>query len=292
MKRLIRFLSLTLTLVGVAVGQSGLTLSGTVQEKGTGKPLEGARIAVVGGRANSEITDSNGTFILKFPSDIHSGDPVRLHVEKQGYAPFTTTVAVSPSLPTPIFLERIKVNSRNQIPIPANPDTTKPSVEQQGNCNSVQYGGTDNISAPCSQIIIGVKTDPHFNWKYKQLEGTPDSDGHPGVTIAVAVEDTMDRPAFLATCDRPCRTQGGTVSGISQAYPLSPTKPEDANKTGVKITTPPSITPDLAVCWEIRSLDKNPIQITTVMRIPPNQIPPNMPDSFAPTKFWNGTSCF
>jgi hypothetical protein len=125
MKPLIGFLSLTLMLGAVAGGQTRLTLSGTVLEKGTGRPLEGARVAVIGGAANTEITDSNGIFILKFPSDVHSGDPVHLHIEKQGYASFTTTVAVSPSLPTPIFLEGIKNTPKSHAVIPKNPDTSK-----------------------------------------------------------------------------------------------------------------------------------------------------------------------
>ena len=77
--------------------QAGLTVSGTVSERGTGKPLEGARIAVVGAKANSEITDSNGAFVLKFPTEVRVGDLVRVHIEMEGYVPYTDTIAVVPS---------------------------------------------------------------------------------------------------------------------------------------------------------------------------------------------------
>ena len=61
------------------------------------KPLEGARIAVVGAKANSEITDSNGAFVLKFPTEVRVGDLVRVHIEMEGYVPYTDTIAVVPS---------------------------------------------------------------------------------------------------------------------------------------------------------------------------------------------------
>ena len=104
--------------------QSGPTLSGTVSEKGTGRPLEGAKVVVVGGKANSESTDTNGAFILKFPAEVRVGDLIRIHIELEGYIPYTDTVAVAPAQPHSVSLERIKTNSK----IVTKPDATRRPV--------------------------------------------------------------------------------------------------------------------------------------------------------------------
>jgi hypothetical protein len=92
--------------------QSGPTLSGTVSEKGTGRPLEGAKVAVVGGKANSESTDSKGGFVLRFPAEVRVGDLLRIHIELDGYIPYTDTLAVVPAQPHSISLERVKNTSK------------------------------------------------------------------------------------------------------------------------------------------------------------------------------------
>jgi membrane protein DedA with SNARE-associated domain len=67
MKRQISmFLSSILFLLSPARGQTGLTMTGVVIEKGTGNPVESATVSVVGGKVNQDTTDSEGKFSLTF----------------------------------------------------------------------------------------------------------------------------------------------------------------------------------------------------------------------------------
>jgi hypothetical protein len=102
--------------------QSGPTLSGTVSEKGTGRPLLGAKVVVVGGKANPESTDSKGGFVLRFPAEVRVGDLIRIHIELDGCNPYTDTLAVAPAQPHSISLECIKNTSKT---------VTKPDAVRQ-----------------------------------------------------------------------------------------------------------------------------------------------------------------
>ena len=127
MTQQIKLLSLAILLVAsTAAAQSELTVSGVVSEQGSGKPLEGAKVTVVGGKVNDAVTDSNGTFILTFPNDVKLGTTVRIHVEKPGYIPFTTTTAVSSAIPVRVDLERVKgISNKPSVALP------KPEITEQ-----------------------------------------------------------------------------------------------------------------------------------------------------------------
>ena len=86
MNRRTALLLTLLALSSVALAQSQPTLSGFVLDKGSGEPLEGAEVTVVGGKSNDAVTDSDGTFILTFPSDVKPGTSIRVHIESP--APF------------------------------------------------------------------------------------------------------------------------------------------------------------------------------------------------------------
>jgi Carboxypeptidase regulatory-like domain len=106
------FLSAILFLPFPASAQIGLTISGVVIENGTGNPIEGAKVSIVGGQVNQVVTDSAGKFSLKFPDDAKSGTVVRIRVVKDGYKPYTNDIAVSSELAVPISLKRLlKANS-------------------------------------------------------------------------------------------------------------------------------------------------------------------------------------
>jgi hypothetical protein len=80
--------------------------------------LEGASVTVVGGKANSAVTDSEGNFVLMFLSDVKAGEIVHVHVEKPGYKPYTKISAISPVIPLIIYLEPIKGATKSK-PTPA-----------------------------------------------------------------------------------------------------------------------------------------------------------------------------
>src|SRR5262249_41443706 len=111
MKTRIGLLSLTVILLGSpGEAQMNVTVSGVVSAKDSGRNIGGARITVVGGRANDTVTDSDGAFVLTFAEDVKVGSAVRIHVEKQGFKPYEKLISVSPTIPLHISLEPIKSN--------------------------------------------------------------------------------------------------------------------------------------------------------------------------------------
>jgi hypothetical protein len=87
--------------------QVASTLSGVVSEKDSGRPVQGARITVVGGKANTEVTDSEGSFVLTFAPEVKPGSTVRIHIEKQGYKPYDKLVPVSSAIALHILVQPV-----------------------------------------------------------------------------------------------------------------------------------------------------------------------------------------
>jgi CarboxypepD_reg-like domain len=120
MRRQISAFLLALPLLLSTVGaQASLTISGVVTEKGTGNPVSGAEVSIVGGKANQDVTDSEGKFSLKFSSDVRPGTVVRIRVVKKGYETYTDSISVSSELSVPVSLRKItKTKSPSTSPNP------------------------------------------------------------------------------------------------------------------------------------------------------------------------------
>jgi hypothetical protein len=99
-------LSLTAYLLGLppADAQANVTVSGFVFEKDSSRAIFEASISVVGGKANTVHSDSDGKFILIFGADIKSGSVVRIHVEKEGYQVYEKLLPISSTIPLDISL--------------------------------------------------------------------------------------------------------------------------------------------------------------------------------------------
>lgn len=83
-----------------------LTMSGVVTDRQSRIPIQGATVIVIGGKANSATTDSEGSFILNFVAGVIEGETVRVRIEKSGYLVYDRSVAVSSSIPLQVLLER------------------------------------------------------------------------------------------------------------------------------------------------------------------------------------------
>jgi len=79
-----------LTNTSVATGSTEVVIAGRVEEAKTFAPIEGAMVSVAG-YENASPTESNGNFYLKFRLR-RSGEPVRLHVDKEGFYPEDVSV--------------------------------------------------------------------------------------------------------------------------------------------------------------------------------------------------------
>src|SRR6266849_10019293 len=90
------FLIVVLALPALGRAQAkNLTMSGIVTDKKSRRPVEGARVTVIGSLAKSDTTtDIDGSFIVNFAKGVEEGRSVRIRVEKTGYAPYEKLVAV------------------------------------------------------------------------------------------------------------------------------------------------------------------------------------------------------
>ncbi len=141
-------LSALLFLLSPARAQSDRTISGVVFESGTGNPIVGAQVSIVGGKVNPDTTDSEGKFSLKFPGDMTPGTKVRIRVVKEGYEVHTNDIAVSSELSIPISLKRLAKASAPSTVIPPLP---VPHASELPLINCQPFGTQDSVSDNLTQ---------------------------------------------------------------------------------------------------------------------------------------------
>jgi hypothetical protein len=98
---------LFLVLTPLSAQDKKLTMSGIVTDSRSHQPVEGATVSVVGSKANPEVTDRNGDFILTFSASSREGEVVRVRVEKAGYQVYEVNTAISPTIPLQFSIGRI-----------------------------------------------------------------------------------------------------------------------------------------------------------------------------------------
>jgi hypothetical protein len=147
-------------------------------------------------------------------------------------------------------------------------DNSQTGQVTQGPCSNLQVGGSNNVGAPCSNNTFLGNPDPLFSWG--QVVLPVNSIKQVWTEVQIHVQGVMERPAFAATCDRPCETASGIVVGQSQTASL--TSPGNENIAALAIFSPPSITPNLEVCWSIRAKDNSIVHINKVERLPADKI--------------------
>jgi hypothetical protein len=186
--------------------------------------------------------------------------------------PKGNTHKVSSIPPTHPPKERPSIFTNPVTPLPPITPSGSMGDVKQRDCSTVQNGGSGNIAAPCSNITL-EKPEPRFHWT--QAERTIEQGGdpaHPSVTIVLTLDGgNMTNAAFLALCDRPCKTVdgGAGASGAHQANYLSTAN----NKiVGLHINVPPVVLSTQEVWWHIISLDSEPIHVIEIERLPPEKL--------------------
>jgi len=79
-------------LYSVMVEKPERVIAGRVVDQTSGDSVPGATLSVTG-TAKAGVSESNGNFTLRLGSEALPEKPVRLHVEKYGYAPYDQSVA-------------------------------------------------------------------------------------------------------------------------------------------------------------------------------------------------------
>jgi hypothetical protein len=149
MRRRIRSILLVLPVfLCAAQAQTPLTLSGVVIESGTGRPIPGAAVSVVGGKANQDVTDSQGKFSLTLTADVKPGAKVRIRVVKNGYGIWDNYIAASAEIAEPIWLKKLGKTSPHKLDEKDKPD--KPSEKPSSPIVvQVPYG---NLKKRCEDL--------------------------------------------------------------------------------------------------------------------------------------------
>ena len=108
--------ALLVVILAVSLSSNGqtekLTMSGIVTDQQSRMPIQGATVTVVGNKANQEITDAKGSFVLHFAEGAREGQDVRIRIEKPGYRPYDALVPITATIPLQVFLAAIKVSSK------------------------------------------------------------------------------------------------------------------------------------------------------------------------------------
>jgi hypothetical protein len=173
MRRRIRLLLLVLPVfLCAAQAQTPLTLSGVVIESGTGNPIPGATVSVVGGKANQDITDSQGKFSLTLAADVKAGAKIRIRVVKDGYGIWDNYIAASAEIAEPIWLKKLVKTSPHKPDEREAPDKSseKPSEKSSPTVVQAPYG---NLAKRCRDLGTAII---RFAEGRKQIQ--PDAKSH------------------------------------------------------------------------------------------------------------------
>jgi hypothetical protein len=147
--------------------QATLTIVGIVTEKGTGDPVSGAAVSVVGGKANEYVTDSEGKFSLTLTADVKPGATIRIRVVKDGYETWTNDIAASAGIPQPVSLKKLaKASPRKPEEKPEKPPENLPSTT----IVQAPYG---NLAERCEGLGTHI-----LNFARERNRAQPDARSH------------------------------------------------------------------------------------------------------------------
>jgi hypothetical protein len=125
-------------------------------------------------------------------------------------------------------------------------------------------------------ISGGIVTNPTVNnygplpatlrWSQEPQEQGVDGDNKvSSVMVNLSADRSVEVPAFIAVCDRPCETLRAMAAGLSQIAPL--TFPNQPTVTGINMLQPRPWGAGIPVYWQIRGLDSEPIHILRIEMI-------------------------
>jgi hypothetical protein len=143
------FLTLPMMLSSLCLPQvKNLTMAGIVTDKISSRPVEGARVTIIGNKGKADATtDSEGAFVVSLAQGVKEGDTVRIQIEKAGYKPYEELLAVSSEIPLRVPLESIRSKTVDHNPAPPVPQERTTEIPPSPNDPWVQTfngGGCEN----------------------------------------------------------------------------------------------------------------------------------------------------
>jgi hypothetical protein len=151
-----------------------------------------------------------------------------------------------------------------------------PAVALQGNSwggIAIAPRGIANTGTIYGDAIVNNGPSP-TSIKYWRQEQTVEN-GKPTLMVYLAVDNSLDVPAFIALCDRPCKTQGASIAGASSFRSIA--WPKNPRQAGFQFSQPRPLGSDIRVDWKIQSEDDQSVKISKV-EILPREYVPRLPD--------------
>jgi hypothetical protein len=271
----------------------GLRISGYILDDENHQPLKGVSVAAIGDQGSAPATtDNKGLFILELASTVKAGDTVRVKCEKSGYESIDLQSPASSEVPLQYSMHRIKARKSGgaQAKAPAQPDkgTQPPNVVEnnnqvttspptaitlgpvsQGPCSNLQVGGSNNQAT----VNCGPP-EPNISWSIDTSQDRV-RDGKQLTWVLLTVDHSMEIPAFMATCDRPCKTLGAHAEGFSRMQTDLAIKGYP-NWAGFLFAAPRPLGAGVKVYWVIQSLDDQPTQILKIQKVNPSDLPESL----------------
>jgi hypothetical protein len=177
---------------------------------------------------------------------------------------FATRPQVVKNLPVPpaFAYEKPRVALKREPPINIHGNNNHVGNQTLICPNGICNGG-DNYG---DQRVYNAAPIPIVSWN--QADGSDKTN----VVITLKVDHSMEIPAFVAICDRPCKSSGASSLGYSQSADLKIVG--NPNATGVVLLAPRPLGPGIGVTWGIKSLDGETLKINNVLKLDSSGLPP------------------
>jgi hypothetical protein len=133
----------------------------------------------------------------------------------------------------------------------ARANAPKPPCPACPTCPTCSHGGKAQEQRPPVQEL------PNISWTQEQTELI---DGKPTVTVLFRVDATLELPAFLAICDRPCKPIYAEAGQMSHRREL--TWPGHPDLAGTFFDLPKPMPGGTSCKLRIESADSGPVKIT------------------------------
>jgi hypothetical protein len=153
--------------------------------------------------------------------------------------------------------------------------TLQSQLSEQGkNVNTIKSSNIVTGKKPVKVEVMNPSggnappSNPLPNLSWTQEAGAP-VNGKAVVAVQFRVDDFLNTPAFIAVCDRPCKTIGAGITGVSQVTYLSGS-PVIA---GALFTTPRPFPAGIPASLQLSSEDDQPIKVLTFRILKESEVP-------------------
>jgi len=168
-------------------------------------------------------------------------------------------------------LARVQLAIRKRLGVTDNEQSaslSKPCYERHS--NAAIPPSTDPMRESPSRENIDKPTINNYGPPSPRVSWAQAAEGST-VKVVFSVDDTMELPAFKATCNRPCDNLMSEATGNYEPVPIS--FENEPNSVGLTLRSPRPLGAGVRVLWVIHSLDERSITITDFRILDIGEVP-------------------